>query len=42
MVGHTFKAVSDHFNPSRSSPGQREKIKLNIYFDTSLRCLKRF
>ena len=28
------------FNPSR--PGQREKIKLNFYFQTALWCLKRF
>ena len=27
---------------SRLDPGRREKNKLNIYFQTSLRCLKRF
>ena len=31
-----------HFNPSRPNPGQKEKIKLNFYFHTSLWCLKRF
>ena len=30
------------FNPSCPNPGRREKIKLNFYFHTSLRCLKRF
>ena len=30
------------FNPSRLNSGQREKIKLNIYFLTSFWCLKRF
>ena len=29
-------------NPSCPNPGRREKIKLNFYFHTSLRCLKRF
>ena len=29
-------------NLSRPNPGRREKIKLNLYFHTSLRCLKRF
>ena len=29
-------------NPSRPSPGQREKINLNMYFHTSLWCPKRF
>ena len=33
---------SCNFNPCRPNPGRREKIKLNIYFDTSLWCLKRF
>ena len=28
--------------PSRPDPGQREKINLNFYFNTSLWCLKRF
>ena len=31
-----------HHNPSRPSPGRREKIKLNFYFRTSLWCLIRF
>ena len=30
------------FNSSRSDRGQREKINLNFYLHTSLRCLKRF
>ena len=30
------------FNPSRPSPGQREKMNLNFCFHTSLWCLKRF
>ena len=30
------------FNPSRPKPGQRKKIKLNFYFNTSLWYLKRF
>ena len=30
------------FNPSRPNPRRREKIKLNFYFQTSLRYLKRF
>ena len=29
-------------SPSRSNPGQREKIKLNCYLHTSLWCPKRF
>ena len=29
-------------SPSRSSPGRREKINLNFYFQTSLWCLERF
>ena len=29
-------------NPSHPNPRQREKIKLNFYFHTPLRCLKRF
>ena len=28
--------------PSHPNPGRREKNKLNFYFHTSLRCLKRF
>ena len=32
----------NNFNTSRLNPGRREKIKLNFYFHTSLRCLKRF
>ena len=28
--------------PFRPNPGQREKIKLNFYFNTSLWCLQRF
>ena len=28
-------------NPSRPDPGRREKINLNFYFHTSLRCLKK-
>ena len=31
-----------HIIPSRPNRGQSEKIKLNFYFHTSLRCLKRF
>ena len=31
-----------HINPSRPNPGQIGKVKLNIYFRTSLWCLKRF
>ena len=30
------------FNPSRTDPGRREKINLNLYFHTSLWCFKRF
>ena len=30
------------FNPSHPNPGWREKINLNLYFHTSLWCLKRF
>ena len=30
------------FNPSRHDPGEREKINLNFYFQTSLYCIKRF
>ena len=30
------------FNPSRPNPGRREKIKLNVYIQTSLWCVKRF
>ena len=26
----------DEFNPSRPDPGQREKINLNFYFNTTL------
>ena len=29
-------------NPSRPNPGQRQKINLNFYFQTSLWCRKRF
>ena len=29
-------------NPSRPDPGRRGKINLNLYFHTSLWCLKRF
>ena len=29
-------------NPSRINTGRREKPKLNFYFHTSLRCLKKF
>ena len=36
---HNFRAF---INPSRPNLGRREKIKLNLYFRTSLRCLKRF
>ena len=28
-------------NPLRPNPGRREKINLNFYFHTSLRCFKR-
>ena len=30
------------FDPSRPNPGRREKKKLNFYFHTTLRCLRRF
>ena len=33
---------NSHINPSRSDPGQREKLNLNFYFHTSLWYLKRF
>ena len=29
-------------NPSHPSPGRGEEIKLNLYFHTTLWCLKRF
>ena len=32
----------DEFNPSHPDPGRREKLNLNFYFHTPLRCLKRF
>ena len=34
--------VIDDINPSRPNSGQREKIKLNFYFHTSLWYFKRF
>ena len=34
--------MKQNFNLSRPYPGQREKINLNFYVHTSLRCLKRF
>ena len=34
--------IWDYIKPSRPNPERREKIKLNSYFHTSLRCLKRF
>ena len=33
---------ADIINPSHHAPGRREKINLNLYFHTSLWCLKRF
>ena len=32
----------ERINSSRPNPGRREKISLNVYFHTSLWCLKRF
>ena len=34
--------LTNVLNPSRPTPGRREKIKLNFYFHTYLWCLKRF
>ena len=34
--------IDKQLNPSRPNPGRGEKTKLNFYFDTSLRHLKRF
>ena len=36
------KKINNNVNPSRPNLGQREKIKLNFYFHTSLWYLKRF
>ena len=36
-----YLSAQFQLNPSRPNPGQREKLKLNFYFHTSLRCLKR-
>ena len=36
------RILSRILNPSHPNPGQREKIKLNFYFHTSLWWLKRF
>ena len=38
MCPNTYGA----FNPSRPNSEQKENIKLNFYFHTSLWCLKRF
>ena len=40
MVNKSIQGGS--VNPSRPNPGQREKIKLNFYFHTSLWSRKRF
>ena len=34
--------IRKSFNSSRPNLGRREKIKLNFYFHTSLRCFRRF
>ena len=41
-VRFCFVVLSGVSKPSPPNPGRREKIKLNFYFHTSLRCLKRF
>ena len=33
--------MKELINPSRPDPGRREKINLNVYFHTSLWCLKK-
>ena len=39
----SINLVTIHYiNTSHPNPGQREKIKLNFYFHTSLWCLKAF
>ena len=47
---HVFRGYNDNIDlkwvkecwPTRPNPGRREKIKLNFYFHTFSRCLKRF
>ena len=43
MQGYIFQfSQVIPIKPSRPDPGWREKINLNFYFLTSLRCPKRF
>ena len=42
MVDFLSDGKAFRINPSCPNPERREKIKLNFYFHTSLRCLKRF
>ena len=42
LQGLKIPALLYKNNPFRPNPERREKIKLNLYFHTSLWCLKRF